>query len=334
MKKLFYLGYYIKETPRKSWSLFLDHAVKESEKSKFQIILDVLFASIKHNISILDYFYFRFYDKNEDEREKWAGTGYMYEFQLKMNPKSSRNLLEDKRIFLKRYHQFILHNHVTLEQIKSNSTEFQQVINNPSGKIVFKDALGQCGFGIQIDRAENWNHESLIQYMESNGYNMLESFVQQADALQALSPSGLNTVRIFTQLNDKEDVVFLGSRLRISVNSNVDNMASGNMAAVIDESSGYVVSEGVYSDITKQNCRTHPVTGMKIVGFKLPFWKETLTLVKEAALLEKTNRSVGWDVAITNQGPELIEGNHNWCKLLWQLPAKKGLKHLIEPYNV
>ena len=44
------------------------------------------------------------------------------------------------------------------------------------------------------------------------------------------------------------------------------------------------------------------------------------------------NSSVGWDIAITENGPELIEGNHNWCKLLWQLPVKKGLKHVLDKY--
>ena len=67
---------------------------------------------------------------------------------------------------------------------------------------------------------------------------------------------------------------------------------------------------------------------MKIVGFQIPFWKETLELVREAALLQTGNRSVGWDIAITDIGPELIEGNHNWCKLLWQLPVQRGLKQI------
>ena len=34
-----------------------------------------------------------------------------------------------------------------------------------------------------------------------------------------------------------------------------------------------------------------------------------------------------------NEGPELIEGNHDWCKLLWQLPVNKGLKHVLEKYK-
>ncbi len=53
-------------------------------------------------------------------------------------------------------------------------------------------------------------------------------------------------------------------------------------------------------------------------------------MVKEAALLYKEYKSIGWDVAITNNGSELLEGNHNWRKLLWQLPVKKGLKYIYE----
>ena len=333
MKKILFLGYYIKETPRGKFLKFLDVATKASGRSKWDILRDVIGASIKNNISVLDYFYFRFYEKNGSERQKWAGTGYMYEYQLNMNPKYSRNVLEDKRIFLDKYHDFVLHKFVTLEQIENSNSDFHAIMNHQSGKIVFKDALGQCGFGIEITNAKDWTKETLVQHMKAKKFNLLESFVQQADELQELSPSGLNTVRVFTHITENNEVVFLGCRLRISVNSQVDNMASGNMAAVVDFHSGTVVSNGIYSDISKSDSEFHPITGIQIKGFVVPFWKETVEMITKAALLDIRNRSVGWDVAITSQGPELIEGNHNWCKLLWQLPEKKGLKHLIAPYN-
>ena len=48
------------------------------------------------------------------------------------------------------------------------------------------------------------------------------------------------------------------------------------------------------------------------------------------ALPCKQNRSIGWDIVITPEGPGLIEGNHDWCKLVWQLPVGRGLKLLLE----
>ncbi len=52
-------------------------------------------------------------------------------------------------------------------------------------------------------------------------------------------------------------------------------------------------------------------------------------MVKEASELHPQNRSIGWDIVITPDGPGLIEGNHDWCKLVWQLPVGRGLKTLL-----
>ena len=169
--------------------------------------------------------------------------------------------------------------------------------------------------------------------MENNKFDLVEEFIIQHPSLNALSPTAVNTVRIFTQLNRNNAVEILGCRLRISVNSTVDNMAAGNLAAPIDEQTGIIHSPAVYSDITKPEESKHPITRIPIVGFEIPFWKETIAMVKEAALLHPQNRSIGWDIVITESGPGFIEGNHDWCKLLWQLPVKKGLKSVLEAYK-
>jgi hypothetical protein len=167
--------------------------------------------------------------------------------------------------------------------------------------------------------------------MENKKYDLIEEYIIQHPLLMKLSPSGLNTVRIITQLNGNA-VDFIAARLRISVNSQVDNMAAGNLAAPVDLLRGDVTGPGVYSDVTKEDEAIHPVTGHKIEGFKIPYWEETVSLVERAAKNLPQNRSVGWDIAITENGPELIEGNHNWCKLLWQLPVKEGLKQELDKY--
>lgn len=333
MKRILYLGYYIKKMDWKKFNLFLSFASQKTNKSKIALLIDAFLSVFKYNISLLEYFQFRFFEQNKEQRKTWAGTGFMFEYQLKMNPKSERHILDDKRKFYKEYKDFFIHKVATLDELKKYPEIANTMLANPSGKIVFKVADGNCGIAVQVEKANQFDSKSIVSFMEKNQFDLVEEFVIQHSEINKLSPSGVNTVRIFTQLDKNNEVILLGCRQRISVNSNVDNMAAGNMAAVIDEYSGKIIDAGVYSDITKNEETIHPITGISIIGFQVPFWNETVAMVKEAAKLHPQNRSIGWDIVITENGPGFIEGNHDWCKLLWQLPAKKGLKHLIEPFN-
>jgi len=53
----------------------------------------------------------------------------------------------------------------------------------------------------------------------------------------------------------------------------------------------------------------HPTTKEKIVGFKVPLFKEAVELVKKAAKIAPEVGYVGWDVAISVDGPVIVEGN-------------------------
>lgn len=310
----------------------MDFVCDKYDRSKLEVYSDILKSIFKYNISILDYFYFKFYDLSNLQRETYAGTGYMYEYQLKMNPKKSRDILMNKFIFLEAYSSYVKHGFCTKEDFLTNDNAKNQLLENRSKKIVTKSSDGQCGEGIEVYDIEKLGKNGVIRKVASSGNDLIEEFILQHQDLMRLSPSGLNTVRIFTQLNKEGKVHFLGARLRITINSSVDNLAAGNIAAPIDVETGIVNGNAVYSDITKFNEEFHPVTKEKIKGFKIPYWKETVKMVRDSALEYPQNKSIGWDIAISDKGPELLEGNHNWCKLLWQLPVKKGLKNELEKY--
>ena len=332
VKKILYLGYYYKNLDKEKFSLFLKHTMTQTGNSKRLILADIFSSVFRYNISILEYFQFGFADKTALEREEWAGTGYMYEYQLQMNPKSERHILDDKRKFSKSYSKYFVHMVASVDELQKDPILITKLLQNPSGKIVFKAADGKCGLSVEVKETKDFDAYSIFPYMEKHRLDLVEEFIIQHKHLNELSPSGVNTVRIFSQLDKNDDVVILGCRQRISVNSPVDNMAAGNMAAIIDEETGKIIGPGIYSDITKKEEITHPITGVSIIGFQVPFWKETIAMVKEAAKLHPQNRSIGWDIVITDKGPGFIEGNHDWCKLLWQLPAKKGLKSLLKPH--
>lgn len=78
--------------------------------------------------------------------------------------------------------------------------------------------------------------------------------------------------------NDNENgaVDFLGARLRITINSKIDNLAAGNMAVPINLNTGLVIGPGVFSDITKDELIEHPITKVRLLGFKVLFLERVL----------------------------------------------------------
>lgn len=48
-----------------------------------------------------------------------------------------------------------------------------------------------------------------------------------------------------------------------------------------------------------------------MLGFQIPNWEHAINVVKTAAEKIPQCRFIGWDVAFTEKGVELIEGNHN-----------------------
>lgn len=328
-RRLVYLGYYFRKLDWQLLSKFMRHVRDELGWSRTRQWACIVRDSLKFNISILEYYQFRFFELTEAEKSDWAGTGTMYEFQRRANPPATRDLLCDKRDFYKGYREFFKHELYSLDELKSSPETVEKLLAS-NRKLVFKEATGSCGSGVSIRQVDEMDRSQLFDFMERGGFDLVETFVEQHAALNALSPSAVNTVRIFTQISDDRGYEVIGCRLRISVDSPVDNLAAGNMAAPIDPLTGEVNGPGVFSDITRRPVDFHPITGIQVVGFKIPFWPETLELVRTASLLYPENRSVGWDVVITDQGPGLIEGNHDWCKLVWQLPVRSGLKHLLD----
>jgi len=311
---------------------FTTHVQRHTRRGRWSLWAQAVVDSLRYNVSLLEYFQFHFYEIPDTKKSMYAGTGFMYEYQLKMNPKAARHVLSNKHEFLNEYASFVGHKHLSISELRQDPHRAEELLSNTSGKVVLKNSQGQCGIGIEVIDSTGLDGAKLMTCLNKGANDLVEEFIVQHDALMRLSPSGLNTVRVITQLDSADEVNILGARLRITVDSAVDNLAAGNLAAPINIATGVVEGPAVYSDITKADQRNHPVTGVSIVGFVLPFWEEVVALTKKAALHNKSNRSIGWDVAITNSGPFLVEGNHDWCKLLWQLPVKRGLRAMLEKY--
>ena len=125
--------------------------------------------------------------------------------------------------------------------------------------------------------------------------------------LNKLHPSSINTVRVCTLVKDNKAHVMYALQ-RIGINGmKVDNVGAGGIYNVLSDK-GEIINP-CWSDKTISTYTVHPSTKMNLIGFKVPHFKEALKLCKKAALVVKNVRYVGWDIAITEDGPIIVEGN-------------------------
>ena len=123
---------------------------------------------------------------------------------------------------------------------------------------------------------------------------------------------GLTSLRITTCKTEAGGFEVTNAVLKMSLaaGSSVDNFHQGGAVCRVDVATGEVGP--AWDNWTRRPCvlhHQHPVTGATIAGTRLPCWPETVAMVAKAAGLFPDRIMIGFDVAITDRGPVIIEGN-------------------------
>jgi hypothetical protein len=151
----------------------------------------------------------------------------------------------------------------------------------------------------------------LFNDLTGSSYIIQDTLIQHS-RLNSLNPSSVNTIRINTFMDRNGQVEILASFFRFGMKGSfVDNISSGGGYIGVEPDSGRLRKKA-YSDITHGKARTflyHPDTGLVFEGFEIPLYREAEELVTEAARHLPELRLIGWDVAITEEEPVIIEGN-------------------------
>ncbi len=127
------------------------------------------------------------------------------------------------------------------------------------------------------------------------------------------------------------EVEILTTAMRVGGgDSIVDNFHSKGAGYAIDTKEGVVSGLGL--DLQKNRNLRHYSTQILMPGYQIPNWQELLSFVKSAALLNPRARFIGWDVAITPNGCEMVEGNYLVnCNFLQKFD-NQGKYSLIKSY--
>ena len=278
---------------------------KETGKNRFCIFVDMLWCTAKYGVGYLDYHVFGFANNKGKNRNTFMTMHHNIGLTRLVNDTAQYPIMNNKLLFMQTYKDFIGRDWVDLTE--SGADGLKELCQK--GATVFAKPVSSFGgAGVErIETDENTDFEVLCSRLLEGGQNLVEQAVIQHDELNKLCPSSVNTLRIVTlNINDKSH--FLYALLRVgSGNNHVDNISSGGMYTLIGDDG--VLHFPAFCDKTGLYYDEHPLTHTSFQGFAVPMFSEAVELCLKAAQVKPGLAYIGWDAAITPNGPVLIEGN-------------------------
>ena len=169
------------------------------------------------------------------------------------------------------------------------------------GKGVFK--LTRTGLKNELDV----RFDSLI-----NGYYVHTKIIEQHKEINKIHDKSVNTLRIISLITSENHPEIISVFMRFGVGDSViDNASSGGFFVGVNIDEGTLKDTGHYlSQYGGAKIKKHPDSGFIFEGFKVPYFKEACEEVLKGIIVIP-NRFIGWDVAITPNGPIIVEANSN-----------------------
>ena len=277
---------------------------RETGVSYLTLLLDIS-LSVLNFVRPNEYRMYRFYEKSCRARNRFLTEYRKTQVCSLLNPQKYRSLFDNKNEFHQYFSEFthrkwLFAPEVSDQQIEDFLREQRQVIAKPHNRDRGEGVYKLCYSEVTDIKVfcESARRDTLI----------LEEIIKQHPDLSSINSSSVNTVRIYTML-DKENVPhILFANLRMGTEGTVvDNLNSGGVIAQIDLDSGVLFTRGAQKNL--QTHVKHPTSGVVLPGFQVPHWEAVKKMVLHTATMSPKTRWVGWDVAITEQVPLLLEGN-------------------------
>lgn len=165
---------------------------------------------------------------------------------------------------------------------------------------------------------------------------IFESLIHQTDQLSQINPSSVNTVRFMTTLMPDGTAKTIATFIKIGrAGKCVDNAGDGgNVDACIDVETGEIKYAIQYDGWRNtKDIEKHPDTNVQINGIVIENWDAIKKNVEQYQQALPFVKAAGWDIAITDDGPVVIEVNDMWDRT-GQLFIRRGWKPEIEDcYN-
>ena len=321
--KIGYLMKRIAQMDRKAVWQTAKKVHRRSGKAVLPLFLDIVRCGFRYGAGYMDYLVFEFEKLDAARRETYITRGVNNGYVRQLNPKEGWQALEDKCEFLRLIGPLAGRDWLDL---RSCTDEEFGAFCGRHGKFVVKPIDATCGRGVEFPEGIT-DPAAFRKLCLERGQVLAEEYVVQHPAVSAIYPGSVNTIRLCTiRSGGRTQVVF--SSLRIGNGRDVDNLNAGGMAVLIG-SDGRISTVGADKD--GKAYEVHPATGIRLKGYEVPFYREAVELVLDAAELFPQTCYIAWDVAVTEKGPLLIEANHFPGHDIYQFqvhlgPDRVGLK--------
>lgn len=305
----FYLAlrYYLKKNQIEKFIKIYEGDVTPERKSQ---IKKMMFEAMTRYRWDFDEFYIFHYENIDDVKRKSFAPEYDKNiFADLVNSPEQADVFLDKWHTYEYFKEFFgrdVYNIRSIEDIES--TAFERFFAKHS-RFILKPVFGTRGAGIEVVEFNNVDDaKRYLSDMYKSGVTaiIIEELIIQHDKLAELHKESANTLRVISiRYEDRVEVIH--AYLRVGKGSSViDNASAGGVFGVVNIETGKIYAA---CDRWGNTFDVHPDSGKHLIGFEVPKWNEVKELVAKAAQVLPDVHYVGWDVAVTNNGCVLIEGN-------------------------
>ena len=316
---------------------------KKSNKSILWIILD-FYKMKKNKVSKLEYTNYKLYSASKNFRETFLPYAKAEEYWEILNPRKHAVLARDKFI-----------GHALLSKVGISTAQLYFAYDKESSG---NDTLILHSVEQVVDRIKQLKIESFVakpaadsahgkgvgvynvdEIVEFGGVEiklddilscgkmvLFESLIKQTEQMAKINRSSVNTIRMMTALYPNQEVKMIAAFIKIGrAGSCVDNAGSGgNVDCAVNIETGELYNAlqfNSWEDVFP--IEKHPDSNVKLNGLIIEHWDEIKKTVMGWQAQIPYLKTIGWDVAVTENGPVIVEIN-NWWDTTGQLFLGKG----------
>lgn len=315
-----------------------------NRKSKISIFMELLFHIFRYGAIEWHYFSYGFDIKSfRKQNEYMDDADFMWQNNMLNMIQTDWDytcLLRDKSLFAQILTLWGYQTPHVLAQI-NNKEDADIFMNSIRGGGYFCKTLnGECGkgaFKIECDE-KHWRVDDkeypiseakeIIKKRLLEDKYIIQNIVEQLPEINSIYPHALNTLRITTYYDKtKQSAMPFAGFYRIGANGGVaDNWAAGGILIGLDIKTGKLKKYGYFKHGYGTKVIAHPDSGFVFENYQLPYYEQAMKQALELHEKLKGIPVIGWDIALTSNGPMFIEGNDNVEMGPLQLSEDRGLK--------